>query len=93
MTSFTPNWQDEAPAKSAYLAHNELVRTTAPKGRLVEWRPEDGWEPICSALHLEVPDQPFPHTNTTAQTRAELGGDWDGGAGQRPGSAEQSTTA
>lgn len=73
MTAFTPGWRDEASAKAAYLAHNELVRTTAPRDRLLEWHPEDGWGPICSALHLDVPQQPFPHTNTSAQTRAELG--------------------
>ncbi len=73
MTTFSPGWQDEVSAKSAYLAHNEHVRMTAPKERLLEWHPEDGWEPICSALHLEVPDEPFPHTNTTAETRADLG--------------------
>ena len=73
MTTFTPGWQDEESAKAAYLAHNELVRTTAPRDRLLEWHPEEGWEPICSALHREVPDQPFPHTNTTAQARDEMG--------------------
>jgi hypothetical protein len=73
MTAFTPGWQEEASAKSAYLTHNELVRSTAPKGRLLEWHPEEGWEPICAALHVDVPDQPFPHTNTTAQARDELG--------------------
>jgi len=73
MTAFTSGWRDEASAKSAYLAHNEHVRATAPKDRFLEWRPEEGWEPICSALHLDVPDQPFPHTNTAAQTREELG--------------------
>ena len=73
MTTFTPGWQDEKLAKAAYLAHNEFVRATAPRDRLLEWHPEEGWEPICSALHLEVPDQPFPHTNTTAQARDEMG--------------------
>jgi len=73
MTTFTPDWQDEAAAKAAYLAYNDEVRNTAPPGRLVEWSPGDGWEPICSALSLPVPDHPFPHTNTTADTRTELG--------------------
>ena len=50
MTSFSPAWQDEASAKAAYLAHNELVRTTAPKDRLLEWHPEEGWEPICAGF-------------------------------------------
>lgn len=78
MTRFTPSWQDEPAAKAAYLAYNDHVRATAPPGRLVEWRPGDGWEPICSALGLDVPDHPFPHVNTTAQARAELGLDRSG---------------
>ena len=78
MTRFTPAWQDEQAAKAAYLAYNEHVRATAPAGRLVEWRPGDGWEPICSALGLDVPDHPFPHVNTTLQARAEMGLDRSG---------------
>ncbi len=73
MTMFTPGWQDEAAAKSAYLAHNDHVRATAPKGRLLEWHPGEGWEPICSALGMDLPDRPFPHTNTTAEARGDLG--------------------
>jgi hypothetical protein len=73
MDSFTPSWRDESAAKAAYLAHNDHVRATAPSSRLIEWTPGDGWEPICSVLGLDVPDHPFPHVNTTKQTRAELG--------------------
>ncbi len=77
MTAFSSNWQDETSAKEAYLAHNEHVRTTAPPDRFLEWHPEDGWEPICSALSRDVPDQPFPHANTTAEARSGLGLDTD----------------
>ncbi len=73
MTSFTPSWQDESAAKRAYLAYNDHVRATAPPDRLLEWHPGDGWDPICRALKLDVPDHPFPHVNTTAETRAEIG--------------------
>jgi hypothetical protein len=73
MNNFTPAWQDETAAKAAYLAYNDKVRATAPADRLVEWHPDDGWDPICSALGLDVPQHPFPHVNTTAETRAELG--------------------
>jgi hypothetical protein len=73
MTTFTPGWQDEASAKAAYLAYNDHVRETAPKDRFLEWHPEDGWDPICAALDLEVPDQPFPHANTTSDAQRELG--------------------
>jgi len=73
MTAFTSGWQDEEAAKEAYLAHNESVRRKAAGHRLLEWHPGDGWEPICVALGCAVPDLPFPHTNTTAETRAQLG--------------------
>jgi Sulfotransferase domain len=73
MTQFTPRWRDETAAKAAYLAYNDDVRRRAPADRLVEWSPGDGWEPICSALGRRVPDHPFPHVNTTADARAELG--------------------
>jgi hypothetical protein len=75
MTSFTPDWQDESAAKAAYVAYNDHVRATAPADRLIEWRASDGWDPICAVLGLDVPDHPFPHVNTTAQARAELGFD------------------
>lgn len=35
MTAFSSGWQDEASAKTAYLAHNEHVRTAAPKDRFL----------------------------------------------------------
>jgi hypothetical protein len=71
--TFTPDWQDEDAAKSAYDAHNAHVRATAPKDRLVDWQPGDGWEPICDKLGLAVPDEPFPHVNTTDEFRAMVG--------------------
>ena len=40
---------------------------------LLEWQPGDGWEPICERLGLSVPDEPFPHVNTTEEFRAMLG--------------------
>ena len=73
MTAFTPAWREEDAAKAAFVAHNEHVRATAPPERLVEWQAGDGWEPICAALGLPVPDHPFPHKNTAAETRAALG--------------------
>jgi hypothetical protein len=71
--TFTPNWTDENEAKRAYEAHNANVRASVPEDRLVEWQPGDGWEPICSALDVPVPDAPFPHVNTTDEFRLMLG--------------------
>jgi hypothetical protein len=62
----TEDWDDPAAAMAAYERHNEAVRRGVPPDRLVEWRPEDGWRPICAALGLPVPAEPFPHLNTSA---------------------------
>lgn len=73
MARFTPDYLDEDAAKAAYLAHNQRVRDTIAPDRLVEWSPGDGWEPICTALGVPVPDTEFPHVNTTDDFRAMAG--------------------
>lgn len=54
---------DEARIKAGYERHLARVRAEVPAGRLVEWAPGDGWEPLCAALGVPVPDEPFPHEN------------------------------
>ena len=73
MEAFTPGWLDEDSAKAAYDAHNAEVRATCPPDRLVEWQPADGWGPLCDALGVPVPEEPFPVTNTTEEFRARRG--------------------
>ncbi len=70
---FTPDWADAAAAQLAYERHNEAVRAGVPTEHLVEWQPGDGWEPLCNALSVPVPDVPFPHANTTDEFRAMVG--------------------
>ena len=74
-TCFTPDLDDEAAAKAAYEAHNAAVRAEVPAERLVDWQPGDGWEPICTALGVPVPSEPFPHVNSTEEFRAMFGMD------------------
>jgi hypothetical protein len=73
---FTPAWNADdggEAARRAYDEHNAHVRATVPAARLVDWLPGDGWEPICRALELPVPEEPFPHVNTTDDFRAMVG--------------------
>jgi Sulfotransferase domain len=70
---FTPRWQDREEAIAAYERHNEDVRRSVEPERLLEWRPGDGWEPLCTALGVAVPAEPFPHENTTEDFRARQG--------------------
>ncbi len=70
---FTSGWRDVFTAQAAYEAHNAEVRATVPSERLVEWSPGDGWEPICTALGVAVPGEPFPHVNSTEDFRTMAG--------------------
>jgi hypothetical protein len=72
---FVHDFLDAGTAKAAYVRHNEEVRRTIDPHRLVEWQPGDSWEPLCAALGVDVPDEPFPHTNTTEEFRSRAG--WD----------------
>jgi hypothetical protein len=73
LRQFAPNLADAAATKAAYERHNAEVRATAAPERLVDWQPGDGWEPICRALRVPVPDAPFPHVNTTDEFRVMAG--------------------
>ncbi len=57
---------DRAQVIAGYERWLSEVRRHIEPDRLVEWMPGDGWEPLCSALGLPVPNRPFPHENSTA---------------------------
>ncbi|MBD3678431.1 MAG: sulfotransferase family protein [Rhodobacteraceae bacterium] len=63
--------EDPDHAMAVYCANAEAVRHEIPPERLLVYEPGDGWEPLCAFLDVPVPDQPYPHRNTTAdiQTR------------------------
>ncbi len=67
---FTAAIKDQAAAIAAFERHYARVRESVPAHRLVEWKPADGWAPLCAALDLPVPDEPFPRTNTSEKWRA-----------------------
>lgn len=59
--AFFDEW--ERNAKTAYIAHNEYVKRVTPPERLLLFKPEQGWKPLCSFLGKPVPDCPFPRVN------------------------------
>jgi hypothetical protein len=56
-------WDDPAKLMAAYERHNAEVQQSIPPHRLLVWRATEGWGPICRALGLSAPDQPFPWVN------------------------------
>jgi len=63
----TKEWDHPEILMAAYERHNADVRRYAPPDHLLEWTAAEGWEPICRALHLSVPDNPFPWTNQRSE--------------------------
>jgi len=70
---FTPDWNDRQSALAAYERHNESVRQGIAPGRLLEWKPDDGWEPLCARLDVPVPKTAFPHKNSAKEFRGLFG--------------------
>lgn len=64
---------DAEVSMAAYERHLDEVRAAVPPDRLIEWTTGDGWGPLCEGLGVPVPDEPFPHVNTSAEFRERLG--------------------
>ncbi|OJJ43595.1 hypothetical protein ASPZODRAFT_73923 [Penicilliopsis zonata CBS 506.65] len=53
----------EQNARKVYRQHYETIRRVTPRERLLDFKLEDGWEPLCAFLGKDVPDVPFPRVN------------------------------
>ena len=65
--------EDKEFAFRVFDEHYAAVREAIPADRLLEWEIKEGWEPLCSFLGVEAPDEPFPHLNDTAAFREMVG--------------------
>lgn len=61
-----------ANARQTYIEFYDHIRRITPPDRLLEFRLEDGWEPLCNFVGKEVPDQPFPHVNDSVAMQEKL---------------------
>lgn len=52
-------------AISDFEAHIADVKSAIPADRLLAYELGSGWEPLCTFLGVPVPEQPYPHTNST----------------------------
>ena len=65
-TGFPPGL-DHDGLMSAFIAHNEAVRSTIPASQLLIYEVKQGWGPLCEFLGKPAPDEPFPRTNDRAE--------------------------
>lgn len=63
MNDFSPT----SPARKAFLDHYERVKSITPPERLLEYRVQQGWEPLCQFLDIPAPDDAFPRINDKTQ--------------------------
>ena len=61
-----------ANARQVYLDHYRIIREATPPERLLNYRLDQGWEPLCEFLGKPVPDIPFPHSNDTQAYHEQL---------------------
>ncbi|POS71726.1 hypothetical protein DHEL01_v209878 [Diaporthe helianthi] len=61
-----------ANARQVYLDHYRTIREATPPERLLNYRLDQGWEPLCEFLGKPVPDVPFPHSNDTQAYHEQL---------------------
>lgn len=54
---------DKAHCLRVFERHYERVRRSVPAERLLVYRVQEGWEPLCRFLGVDVPAEPFPRVN------------------------------
>ena len=64
--TFDGNFEDRRYAIEVFKRHNEEVKKHVPPERLLVYEVNEGWEPLCEFLGVEIPEEkPFPHLNDT----------------------------
>ena len=61
-------------AIASYEDHNRRVKEIIPFERLLEYKIEQGWMPLCEFLNIgkgECPTDPFPRSNSATSLRAQ----------------------
>ena len=56
-----------------YNKHIEDVKATVPPDKLLIFSVDQGWEPLCKFLGVDVPATPFPNVNDKAQVKKTIG--------------------
>ena len=63
---------DRSSMIATFERHNRAVIEGLPKERVLVYRAQEGWGPLCQFLGLPTPQEPFPHLNTRKDFQAML---------------------
>jgi hypothetical protein len=62
---FDDRLSDRDHATRVFREHVTEVQAEIPAHRLLTFDLREGWRPLCDFLEVEVPEMPFPHTNSS----------------------------
>lgn len=71
--TFEDRFADKDFAIDVFNKHNEDVKRTVPADKLLVYEIQQGWEPLCELLGVDVPDEEFPHLNDAETFRQMFG--------------------
>jgi hypothetical protein len=54
---------DKDRCQRIFEKHNAHVQAAVPPERLLVYRVQEGWDPLCRFLGVDAPDEPFPRVN------------------------------
>ncbi len=63
---FANQYWDKARTIRVYQHHVQAVTKIVPADRLLHYRVQDGWAPLCAFLDVPAPTTPFPKRNDRA---------------------------
>jgi hypothetical protein len=63
---------DKEHCLRVFEQHNERVRRAVPPQRLLVYRVQEGWEPLCRFLGVDEPGEPFPRVNVGDNLRHNI---------------------
>lgn len=69
---FENRFHDKAFAIQKFNNHIERVKQVVEPERLLVFRVQEGWEPLCKFLDLPIPGEPFPRVNDTASFQRKI---------------------
>ncbi|HAC34139.1 MAG TPA: sulfotransferase family protein [Gammaproteobacteria bacterium] len=71
--TFNDRVKDRDYCIGVYEAHNREVQEYIEAKRLLVYDVKSGWQPLCSFLGTEVPDEPFPTSNPRKDFHQQIG--------------------
>ncbi|WP_170327782.1 sulfotransferase family protein [Ruegeria arenilitoris] len=63
---------DRDHATRVFETHIDTVRKTIPAGRLLIYETGSGWDPLCTFLGVDTPDESYPLTNSTKEFQKKI---------------------